>query len=179
LTKETTAPRARSTATGNRASGRNQKRSNATLSNCVFMDFLEAAGLPNGVINFLPGDPIEISNTVLARPELAGIHLTGSTAVFDSLWTEVGRNISRYRGYPRLIGETGGKDFVLTHPSAEIEALAVALVRGAFEYQGQKCSAASRAYIVGSEQFVLSADRAHAIVIAGPQRFHRTTRTRA
>lgn len=122
----------------------------ASLSNYLFMELLEAAGLPKGVINFVPGDPVAVSNAVLARPELAGIHFTGSTAVFDTLWGEVGRNVSRYRSYPRLVGETGGKDFVLAHPSADAETLAVALLRGAFEYQGQKCSAASRAYIPAS-----------------------------
>jgi len=122
----------------------------ASLSNYLFMELLEAAGLPKGVINFLPGDPVAVSNAVLARPELAGIHFTGSTAVFDTLWGEVGRNVSRYRSYPRLVGETGGKDFVLAHASADPETLAVALLRGAFEYQGQKCSAASRAYIPAS-----------------------------
>lgn len=122
----------------------------ASLSNFLFMELLEAAGLPKGVINFLPGDPVAISGAVLARPELAGIHFTGSTAVFDTLWGEVGRNVSRYRSYPRLVGETGGKDFVLAHPSADADTLAVALLRGAFEYQGQKCSAASRAYIPAS-----------------------------
>lgn len=122
----------------------------ASLSNFLFMELLEAAGLPKGVINFLPGDPVAVSNAVLARPELAGIHFTGSTAVFDTLWGEVGRNVSRYRSYPRLVGETGGKDFVLAHASADAQTLAVALLRGAFEYQGQKCSAASRAYIPAS-----------------------------
>lgn len=122
----------------------------AALSNYLFLELLEAAGLPPGVINFLPGEPAAISETVLSHPDLAGIHFTGSTAVFDSLWASVGRNISHYRGYPRLVGETGGKDFVLAHPSADLDALAVALVRGAFEYQGQKCSAASRAYIPAS-----------------------------
>lgn len=122
----------------------------ASLSNYLFMELLEAAGLPKGVINFVPGDPVAVSNAVLARPELAGIHFTGSTAVFDMLWGEVGRHVSRYRSYPRLVGETGGKDFVLAHPSAGVETLAVALLRGAFEYQGQKCSAASRAYVPAS-----------------------------
>nr|WP_315597144.1 L-glutamate gamma-semialdehyde dehydrogenase [uncultured Cupriavidus sp.] len=122
----------------------------ASLSNYLFMELLEAAGLPKGVINFVPGDPVAVSNAVLERPELAGIHFTGSTAVFDTLWGEVGRNVSRYRSYPRLVGETGGKDFVLAHASADAETLAVALLRGAFEYQGQKCSAASRAYVPAS-----------------------------
>jgi 1-pyrroline-5-carboxylate dehydrogenase len=122
----------------------------ASLSNFMFMELLEAAGLPRGVINFVPGDPIEISSMALSHPSLAGVHFTGSTAVFDSMWNEVGRNIARYRSYPRLVGETGGKDFVLAHRSADADALAVALLRGAFEYQGQKCSAASRAYIPAS-----------------------------
>lgn len=119
----------------------------AALSNFMFMELLEAAGLPKGVINFVPGDPIDVSNEALNHPALAGIHFTGSTTVFDGMWAEVGRNISKYKSYPRLVGETGGKDFVLAHPSAEVDALAVGLLRGAFEYQGQKCSAASRAYI--------------------------------
>ena len=119
----------------------------ATLSNWHFFRLLRDAGLPPGVINFLPGDPVETSDILLADPALAGIHFTGSTTVFQKLWRQVGDNISRYRSYPRVVGETGGKDFVLAHESADVDALAVALVRGAYEYQGQKCSAASRAYI--------------------------------
>ena len=111
------------------------------------MRLLEAAGLPPGVINLVTGNGGAISDVAVPHPELAGIHFTGSTATFQHLWKSVGSNIDRYRTYPRLVGETGGKDFVLAHPSAEPEALAVALVRGAFEYQGQKCSAASRAYV--------------------------------
>jgi len=122
----------------------------AALSNYLFMQLLEEAGLPPGVINFLPGDPREITGTLLASPHLAGIHFTGSTAVFDQLWRETALNLHRYRSYPRLVGETGGKDFVIAHPSADGEALAVGLVRGAYEYQGQKCSAASRAYVPAS-----------------------------
>jgi 1-pyrroline-5-carboxylate dehydrogenase len=99
------------------------------------------------VINFVPGDAIEISRTLLASPHLAGIHFTGSTTVFQSLWRTIGDNLESYRAYPRIVGETGGKDFILAHPSADVDALAVAMVRGAYEYQGQKCSAASRAYI--------------------------------
>jgi len=102
------------------------------------------------VINFVPGDPQAVSGAALADPALAGIHFTGSTAVFQTLWRTVGENLPRYRGYPRIVGETGGKDFVLAHPSADLEALAVGLVRGAYEYQGQKCSAASRAYVPAS-----------------------------
>jgi 1-pyrroline-5-carboxylate dehydrogenase len=114
------------------------------------MDVLEAAGLPAGVVNMVPGAGAEIGDPMLASPDLAGIHFTGSTAVFQGMWDTVGRNIRTYRGYPRLVGETGGKDFVFAHASADVPALATALVRGAFEYQGQKCSAASRAFIPAS-----------------------------
>jgi 1-pyrroline-5-carboxylate dehydrogenase len=116
----------------------------------VIMDLLEAAGLPPGVINMLPGPGAAIGDPVLASPHLAGIHFTGSTAAFQGMWETVGRNIRRYRTYPRVVGETGGKDFVFAHVSADVDALVTALVRGAFEYQGQKCSAASRAYIPAS-----------------------------
>ena len=119
----------------------------AMLSNWHFFKLLEEAGLPPGVINFLPGNSIEVSETLLAERHLAGIHFTGSTAVFQSLWRSVAQNLERYAGYPRIVGETGGKDFILAHPSADVDALAVGMVRGAYEYQGQKCSAASRAYI--------------------------------
>ena len=108
---------------------------------------LEEAGFPPGVINFIPGLGHDKTNIVLDHPELAGIHFTGSTDVFRMMWQRVGENLARYRGYPRLVGETGGKDFVLAHPSADPKALATAIIRGGFEYQGQKCSAASRAYI--------------------------------
>jgi 1-pyrroline-5-carboxylate dehydrogenase len=111
------------------------------------MRILEAAGLPPGVINLVTGDGIAVSEVTLADPDLAGIHFTGSTRVFQHLWQTVGANIAGYRTYPRLVGETGGKDFVLAHPSADVDVLRVALIRGAFEYQGQKCSAASRAYV--------------------------------
>jgi 1-pyrroline-5-carboxylate dehydrogenase len=119
----------------------------AMLSNWFFYKLLEQAGLPPGVINFLPGDSIEISKALLSDRRLAGIHFTGSTPVFQSLWQTVASNLDRYAGYPRIVGETGGKDFILAHASADVDALAVAIVRGAYEYQGQKCSAASRAYI--------------------------------
>ena len=111
------------------------------------MRLLEAAGLPPGVINLVTGDGQAISQVALPHRDLAGIHFTGSTGTFQHLWRSVGENIAGYRGYPRLVGETGGKDFVIAHPSADPEVLSVALIRGAFEYQGQKCSAASRAYI--------------------------------
>jgi 1-pyrroline-5-carboxylate dehydrogenase len=119
----------------------------ASLSNWHFFKLLEEAGLPPGVINFLPGNAIEVSQTLLAHRQLGGIHFTGSTEVFQSLWKSVASNLEQYAGYPRIVGETGGKDFILAHPSADVEALAVGMVRGAYEYQGQKCSAASRAYI--------------------------------
>ena len=111
------------------------------------MQLLEAAGLPPGVINLVTGDGIAVSEVALADRDLAGIHFTGSTATFQHLWRTVGQNIAAYRTYPRLVGETGGKDFVVAHPSADVDVLRTALIRGAFEYQGQKCSAASRAYV--------------------------------
>ncbi|MBI2829137.1 MAG: L-glutamate gamma-semialdehyde dehydrogenase [Acidobacteria bacterium] len=121
--------------------------SSAVLSGYYIMRLLEAAGLPPGVINFVPGDSVQISDILLDSPELGGIHFTGSTPVFQGMWKKVGDNIGRYRSYPRLVGETGGKDFIIAHPSAAVEELAVAIARGSFEYQGQKCSAASRLYV--------------------------------
>ena len=114
------------------------------------MRLFEAAGLPPGVINLVTGDGQAVSEVALVDRDLAGIHFTGSTATFQHLWSTVGGRIGSYRGYPRLVGETGGKDFVIAHPSADVEALRTGLIRGAFEYQGQKCSAASRAYIPAS-----------------------------
>src|SRR3954452_13102741 len=111
------------------------------------MRLLEAAGLPPGVINLVSGDGIPVSEVALADRKLAGIHFTGSTAVFHHLWRTVGENIASYRGYPRIVGETGGKDFVVAHASADVDVLRTALIRGAFEFQGEKCSAASRAYV--------------------------------
>jgi 1-pyrroline-5-carboxylate dehydrogenase len=111
------------------------------------MRLLEEAGLPPGVINLVTGDGQAVSEVALPHQDLAGIHFTGSTGTFQHLWRTVGENVAQYRGYPRLVGETGGKDFVIAHPSADPDVLSVALIRGAFEYQGQKCSAASRAYI--------------------------------
>jgi 1-pyrroline-5-carboxylate dehydrogenase len=121
--------------------------SSAMLSAHYIMKLLQAAGLPPGVINFVPGDAAEISDVVLDHPDFAGLHFTGSTSVFNSIWQRVGQNLGHYRSYPRIVGETGGKDFVVVHSSADPQEVAVALVRGAFEYQGQKCSAASRAYL--------------------------------
>jgi len=117
------------------------------LSNYYLMNILKEAGLPDGVINFVPGSGSLISNIVLNHRDLAGIHFTGSNATFNSLWKQVSDNLSKYRSYPKLVGETGGKDFIFAHYSANPLELATAIVRGAFEYQGQKCSAASRAYI--------------------------------
>jgi len=121
--------------------------SSAMLSAHYIMQLLEAAGLPPGVINFVPGDAVQISDILLDSPDLAGIHFTGSTHVFQSMWNKVGQNIARYRSYPRLVGETGGKDFIVAHASADAQELSVAIARGGFEYQGQKCSAASRIYV--------------------------------
>jgi 1-pyrroline-5-carboxylate dehydrogenase len=123
--------------------------STAALSAYYYMRLLQEAGLPDGVINLVYGSGSTIGNAALASPDLAGIHFTGSTEVFNGMWETVGKNVAGggYRGYPRLVGETGGKDFILAHPSADAEAVATAIVRGSFEYQGQKCSAASRLYI--------------------------------
>lgn len=117
------------------------------LSSWYTYKLLEEAGFPPGVINFLPGAADMIASTALASPELAGVHFTGSTAVFNSMWGTIGGNAGRYRSYPRIVGETGGKDFIVAHPSADVQALATAVLRGAFEFQGQKCSAASRLYV--------------------------------
>jgi 1-pyrroline-5-carboxylate dehydrogenase len=114
------------------------------------MQVLEEAGMPPGVINMLPGDGLAVSDVALAHPDLAGLHFTGSAATFQHLWATIGANISTYRSYPRIVGETGGKDFIVAHPSADPDVTRVAMLRGAFEYQGQKCSAASRAYIARS-----------------------------
>ena len=117
------------------------------LAASLTMELLEEAGMPPGVINMLPGDGLEVSKVALAHPDLAGIHFTGSTPTFQHLWRTVGANIDGYRSYPRIVGETGGKDFIVAHPSADPDVLRVAMIRGAFEFQGQKCSAASRAYV--------------------------------
>ncbi len=121
--------------------------STAALSAWYTLRLLEEAGLPPGVINLVYGSGAEIGNAAFASPELAGVHFTGSTPVFQGMWRTVGENIARYRNYPRLVGETGGKDFILAHPSADPDAVAAAVVRGSFEYQGQKCSASSRLYV--------------------------------
>ncbi|MCB9915399.1 MAG: L-glutamate gamma-semialdehyde dehydrogenase [Planctomycetes bacterium] len=121
--------------------------STSVYSNWFVMKLLLAAGVPKGVINFVPGSGSKVGDPVVADPRLAGVHFTGSTGVFQGIWRSIGENIAKYKQYPRLVGETGGKDFVFAHPSADLEGLVIALVRGAFEYQGQKCSAASRAYV--------------------------------
>ncbi|MCF6180195.1 MAG: aldehyde dehydrogenase family protein, partial [Geopsychrobacter sp.] len=121
-------------------------------SSCVytpylFMQILKEAGLPDGVINFIPGSGAQIGGLCLPHPDLGGVHFTGSTAVFQGMWKTIGDNIAGYKSYPRIVGETGGKDFIVAHKSADLRKLTTAIIRGAFEYQGQKCSAASRAYI--------------------------------
>jgi len=120
--------------------------STAAYSSYWTLKLLEEAGLPPGVVNFIPGSGAAVGDPVLASEHLAGVHFTGSTEVFHSLWQTVGKNIGSYRNYPRIVGETGGKDFIVAHPSADVEAVATAILRGSFEYQGQKCSAASRVY---------------------------------
>jgi len=123
--------------------------SSAVYAPYYFMKLLQEAGLPDGVINFVPGSGSDVGNVCLDSPDFNGIHFTGSTAVFQSMWKQIGNNIAadKYKTYPRIVGETGGKDFVFAHASADVKALATGIIRGAFEYQGQKCSAASRAYI--------------------------------
>jgi 1-pyrroline-5-carboxylate dehydrogenase len=119
----------------------------AIVSAWYIFKLLEEAGLPPGVINFVPGDAVMISDALLSHQDLAGVHFTGSTSVFNSMWKTIGANMSSFRSYPRIVGETGGKDFIVAHASADVDALAVAIARGGFEFQGQKCSAASRVYI--------------------------------
>ncbi|MGD2134620.1 MAG: L-glutamate gamma-semialdehyde dehydrogenase [Gemmatimonadales bacterium] len=119
----------------------------AVFSAYYLMRMFEAAGFPPGVINFVPGHPVEVTEAALSHPDFAGIHYTGSTAVFQSFYRTIGERIAEYKTYPRIVGETGGKDFVIAHPSADEDALLTAFIRGAYEYQGQKCSAASRVYV--------------------------------
>src|SRR6266852_9956971 len=121
--------------------------SSSMLSAHYLMQLFEAAGVPPGVINFVAGDAATISKVLLSHRDLAGVHFTGSTPVFNDMWKTIGASMSTYRSYPRIVGETGGKDFIIAHPSADVDALAVAIVRGGFEFQGQKCSAASRIYV--------------------------------
>lgn len=121
----------------------------AALSNWYLMEILREAGLPDGVINFLPGDGPTVGNAVLASPDFGGLHFTGSTKTFNALWKQIAEGVGKYRQYPRIVGETGGKDFIFIHPSAseDVDAVATAIIRGGFEYQGQKCSACSRVYV--------------------------------
>lgn len=121
--------------------------STSVYSSFYLMEILEEAGLPDGVVNFIPGRGSKIGPIVLKDPDLAGVHFTGSTSTFQSMWRTIGENIENYKSYPRIVGETGGKDFVVAHESTDLQELVVALLRGGFEYQGQKCSATSRAYI--------------------------------
>lgn len=125
--------------------------STAVLSGFYLMEIFKEAGLPDGVINFIPGSGSTTGNIVLTHKDLAGIHFTGSTRVFQSLWQKTGENIARYKSYPRMVGETGGKDYIFMHPSADMDAVVTASIRGAFEYQGQKCSACSRLYVPQSK----------------------------
>ncbi len=122
----------------------------ALLSNYLLMKIYKEAGLPDGVVNFLPGSGSTIGKVAFANPNLAGVHFTGSTGTFNSFWKSIGDNIANYRTYPKIVGETGGKDFIFVHQSADVDQVATAIVRGAFEFQGQKCSAASRAYVPAS-----------------------------
>lgn len=121
--------------------------STSVLSNYVLMEIYKEAGLPDGVINFIPGPGSVIGNTAFAHKDFAGLHFTGSNQTFNQLWLQTGKNLQNYKSYPKIVGETGGKDFILVHSSADVDEVSTALVRGSFEYQGQKCSAASRAYI--------------------------------
>jgi 1-pyrroline-5-carboxylate dehydrogenase len=124
--------------------------STAVVSNYYIMKLLQAAGLPDGVINFIPGRAAKVGDPAMTHRDFAGIHFTGSTPVFQGMWKLIAENLPRYRSYPRIVGETGGKNFVFAHPSANVEAYTTALIRGSFEYQGQKCSAGSRAYVPAS-----------------------------
>ncbi len=124
--------------------------STAVYSGYFLTKLWQAAGLPDGVINMLPGSGCEVGDPILGSPDFMGLHFTGSTGVFNSMWSAIGNNLGKYKGYPRVVGETGGKDFIFAHESCDIEALKTAIVRGSYEYQGQKCSAASRAYIPAS-----------------------------
>ena len=148
--------------------------SSAVLACYYLMEMLQEAGLPNGVINFLPGSGSSIGDPILNHPSLAGVHFTGSTNTFNHIWKTIGANISQYKTYPRIVGETGGKDYCLAHKSCDIDVLITAMVRGAFEYQGQKCSAMSRAYIPSTiwsevkDKFILEVET---IKIGSPRDF--------
>jgi 1-pyrroline-5-carboxylate dehydrogenase len=124
--------------------------STAVYSSYIVYKLFQEAGVPDGVINFIPGDAREIGTNVLTNENLSGIHFTGSTKVFQDMWTTIGNNITKYKTFPRIVGETGGKNYIIVHPSANIQAVTRGMIEGAFEYQGQKCSAASRAYVAKS-----------------------------
>lgn len=146
----------------------------AVYSSYCIMELYKEAGLPDGVINFIPGDGPKIGNQVLKHPELAGIHFTGSTKTFKYLWKKVSDNLDTYRNYPKIVGETGGKDFCIAHNSANIQGLVTAMIRGAFEYQGQKCSAMSRAYLPSSKWSIIKEkliSQAQTIDIGPPEDF--------
>ncbi len=148
--------------------------STVVYSNYFIMKILQEAGLPDGVINFIPGNSSMIGKKVFEHPYFAGVHFTGSTRTFQYMWKTIGQNISKYRTYPRIVGETGGKDFVFAHPSADVKAVATALLRGAYEYQGQKCSAASRAYIPESmwdELKEIMSEEVKTMKMGGPEDF--------
>jgi len=148
--------------------------SSAVYPAYFLMQLFREAGVPDGVINFIPGPGREVGPEVMASPSLAGIHFTGSTKTFQSMWKTVGDHIAQYRTYPRIVGETGGKDFIIAHRSADIRTLGVALIRGAFEYQGQKCSAVSRAYIPKSlwdELRMLLAEELEKVTVGGVEDF--------
>lgn len=148
--------------------------STAVLSGWYLMEIFREAGLPDGVINFIPGKGSRIGKTILSHPDLAGIHFTGSTGVFQTLWKQVGENIAQYRSYPRIVGETGGKDYIFMHPTADTDQVVTAAIRGAFEYQGQKCSAASRMYVPASRWQTVSdtlLERVNEIRVGGVERF--------
>ncbi len=147
---------------------------NVIYSNYFVMKILQEAGLPAGVINFVPSRGRDFGEFAFSHPDLAGVHFTGSSSTFNYIWTEIGRNINKFKNYPRIVGETGGKDFVVMHPSADVKATVVALLRGAFEYQGQKCSAASRAYIPASkwdEVLKLMREEVAQMKVGGPEDF--------
>ena len=140
----------------------------------IIMDVFKQAGLPDGVINLVTGDPVMITEIALNNPNLSGVHFTGSTEVFKNLWSKVGSNINLYRDYPRIVGETGGKDFIFSHPSADSKVVSTAIVRGGFEFQGQKCSAASRIYLPSSksdEIFEYLNDQISSITMGSPRDF--------
>lgn len=148
--------------------------SSAVLPAWHFMQILRDAGLPDGVINFLPGRGSEVGDPVLASPKFAGLHFTGSTGVFQNMWKTTAARVDSYRSYPRIVGETGGKDFIVVHPSADPEILTTAMVRGAFEYQGQKCSAASRAYVPRSLWNIIRDDliaQTESVAMGSPEDF--------